>query len=142
MSWRDPLDRALDAAGERPGVITVTGAGVEAEVDVRAVDRIGLSVRGVRVTRAADRPVVAEAERLAREVRSLSERLRVVEADAALGGVVRSREDELRGDGFHELRVGPRTVELDRQRVVDGDREAVDWELTREQLGRLLGELA
>lgn len=140
MSWRRALDAALDARGGVPGEVVVEVGDVRAEVDVRAVDRIGVAVRGVRVSR-PEREVLAEADRLARDVRSLGERLRVVEASAGLGGVLRSREEEVHEASFHELRVEPGSVELTRSRRTPEGREAVDWEATREQIGRLLGEL-
>lgn len=144
MSWTRPMDDALDATAE-PTTVRIDGPeGAHAEVEVRRAGPIGVRVGRVRVRHGADRDVAAEAERLEREVRALPERLTPTEVDPRLGGaILRSRSSRPKARDFWEVRVdGPREVEVRRYALdARGDREPADFDLTREQLGRLLGEL-
>ena len=144
MGWGGRLDRALDAHPDAPGTVRVPGErGTHAEVDVERVDRIGVRVRAVRVTHDGPRDVAAEAERIARDVRSLPHRLQPVEVDPGLGGaILRSRPEELRRGEHWQVEVTPTGTAISRQQVgADGAREAAPWDTTRETLGRVIEEL-
>lgn len=136
------LDRALDALPSGGGTVSVDRPGGTAEVDVTEVDRLGVRVRGVRVNRGAPVDVGAEARALPDRVRALPDRVAPVEIAPELGGArLRTRPDELRGDGYFELDVEPRRTTIRRTRVdADGKRAAGDWTMTRDQLDRLIDE--
>lgn len=142
--WDEALNRALDARDPDTTAVDVAAGTSRARVDVVEADRLGVRVRGVTVERGEAEPVDGAAERLASRVRSLPERLVPVEVDPGLGGaVLRSRPDEMRGRDFYQLEVdaeGRRGVTRQRPSP-GGGREATDWTMTRDQLGRLLDEL-
>ena len=146
MSHREALDTVLDHLDAGSGTVAVGNGG--AEVDVTDVDRLGVSVTGVRVRRKGPVDVAREAERLAGGLRCLPERLTPTEVAPSLGGaVLRTRPDELdhRDDGleFFELNVSSGgETDLKRVRVApDGERSSGRWTMTRDGLGRLLDDL-
>jgi hypothetical protein len=141
MSWRDRLDDELDAQPD--GTVRVSTDRAEAEIEVRRADAIGVRIGRVRLERDVPRDVVDEATRLGGALRSIPDRLAPVEVDRALGGaVLRSRPEDMRDREFYEVEVREREVEVRKHRIGDdGLREDTDWDVTREQLGRLLGEL-
>lgn len=142
MSWRTRMDEALD--GQGPGIVQVDGErGGRAEVDIRGIDRIGVRVGGVRMTHGHDRDPTSEIDRLTRDLRSLPDRVQPFEVSPDLGGGnLRSRPEEMRNREFFEVEVRGREVDVRKHRVgSDGTREPVEWDFTREQLGRLLDEL-
>lgn len=142
MSWRTSLDHALDDAPQ--GKVRVHKGKAWADVDVEKADAIGVRIGGVRVHRARDRDIAAEAERLAHDLRSVPDPVVPVEVDPALGGaVLRSRPDRMRDREFYEVQVdGTRETAVRKVRVgADGDRQDAPWDVTREQLGHLLDEL-
>ncbi len=142
MSLGQAVQGALDAASEGVAIADVGGA--HAEVDLEEVDRLAARVRGVRVRRAGDFDLTNEASDLAGRVRSLGEDLVPVEVSPVLGGaVLRTKPEHLRNHEFYELELhGNRDLELRRMRAEPGrDRQAVDFTLTRDQLGRLVDEL-
>lgn len=136
------LDRALDALPRGGGTVSVDRPGGTAEVDVTDVDRLGVRVRAVRVNRAQPVEVGAEANALPDRVRALPDRVAPVEIAPELGGArLRTRPDELRGDGYFELDVEARRTTIRRTRVdADGQRAPGDWTMTRDQLDRLIDE--
>jgi hypothetical protein len=142
MSLRDALREALDDG--KTGKVEVEAGGSSAEVDVVDVDRIGVQVRGVRVRREQAYDVEGVAERWPKELRDLPDRVQPVEVDARLGGAsLRSRPDEMRDDSFVEVDVRGSEASVHKLRKKPGGgREAVDWTMTRDQLGRLLDDLA
>lgn len=142
MSWRRALDRALDGHPDAPGTVEVAGPSGSAHVDVARAGPIGVRVRKVRVTHDEDRDIAQEAERLG-GLRSLPERVVPIEVAPGLGGaILRSKPDEMRDREFFEVEVdGAREVEVRRRRVTEDGREAVEWDMTRDGLGRLLDEL-
>jgi hypothetical protein len=137
------LDDALDELSG-PGTISVDRDGHRAEVDVVDADRLGVSIRRLRVERERPVDVVDEAHALPERLRSLPERVRAVEIDPHLGGsVLRTEPDDLRDDEFFEVQVRPDHTEVRRTRVTDdGDRQGADFTLTRQQLDRLIDEAA
>lgn len=142
MSLGQDLKSALDGAHNGTAIVDLDGA--HAEVDVEEVDRLAARVRGVRVHRAQDFDLAREAPDLAGRVRSLGEDLVPVEVSPVLGGaVLRTKPEHLRNHEFYELELhGNRDLELRRMRAEPGkDRQAVDFVLTRDQLGRLIDEL-
>lgn len=139
MSWERRLHRALDAHPDAPGTARVDGdGGAWAEVDVVRVDRIGVRVREVRVGH-PPRDVAEEADRLAGALRDLPDRLAPVEVDRALGGaVLRTRPEDLRRREFFEATITPEQTTIRRARAGDDGREPAEFDLTREQLGRIV----
>jgi hypothetical protein len=110
-------------------------------VEVVRADGLGVRARSVRVE-GEPGPVEARAAALEGRLRALPERLRVLEADPRLGGaILRTREEELVDAEFWEARIDGGATELVRRRLVGGEREEVDFTLTREQLRRLVDQL-
>lgn len=143
MSGHPPqerLDEALDALGQDGGTAVVEDGRGRVEVEAAEVDRLGVRLRSVRVTVRSPRAVVAECERLPRDLRDLGEPVEPVEVDPQLeGGVLRTRADALRDREYFEVGVRPDRTEIRRYRVgSDGVRARADWTMTREQLRRLL----
>lgn len=130
----DGLDRSL-----APGSVELDVGGVHAEVDVVEVDRLGVSVRGVRVREMVARAqgdVVGHARRLPDALGVLGEKVLPIEVDAALGGaVLRSKP---RRQEYFEVRSDGREVSVEKLRRGPEGRARVPFTLTREQLGRLV----
>lgn len=139
-----PLDQALDALPPGGGTVEVERGGHRAEVDVVDVDRLGVRVRGVTVTRGAPIDVAEEASALPDRLRALPDRIAPVEVAPELGGArLRTRPDELRGREHFEVDVAPDRTAIRRTRVDEGgERAQVDWTMTREQLDKLIDEVA
>lgn len=140
MSLADAMNKALDG-GE--GLIRAEHSGATAEVDVVAAGPVGVRVRGLKVHRGRDVSIAEAAEQLPEQLaRVLPERVVPVEVDAGLGGaVLRTKPGEMRDAEFIEVELrGSRSVEVRRWRV-EGEREPIDWAMTRDQLGRLLDAL-
>lgn len=143
MTLRKALPDALDQASPDGGPVEVQAAGGRALVDTVAVDRLGVRIRSVTVHREGGRDVTEAGEDLPSRVRSLGEPLAPVEVDRGLGGaILRTPRDPDRG--FFEVGVDRGGDARVRKHRVDedGGREDVDFDLTREQLGRLLDELS
>jgi hypothetical protein len=137
------MDDALNGLGGKPGVIEApTGCGGSAEVEVTDVDRLGVRVRRVTVSRAPV-GIAQEADALPERLRSLPERVAPFEVSPALGGArLRTVPKEIRGREFFDVDVEVARTTVTRTRITgDGDRESVDWTMTREQLERLVREL-
>jgi hypothetical protein len=142
MRASEALDAAL-GAGDGTGRIVVTGDDGAAEIDAVAIGPIGVRVRAVRIDRGVDVDIALEAAALPDRVRTLPDRVVPVEVDPGLGGaILRSHPDDMREQEFWELDVRRRSTTVRKQRVrPDGQREGVDFTLTREQLGRLVDEV-
>lgn len=142
------LDDALDALPPTGGTFTIptgpsdTDRTTSAEVDVVDVDRLGVRVRAVRVTRERPIDLETEARALPDRIRALPDRLAPVEIDAGLGGArLRTRPDDYQRREFFEVDVEPLRTTVRRSRVDDdGTRTPTDWTMTREQLERLIDE--
>ncbi len=135
-----PFDDAL-----QPGEVVAEVDGARAEVEVVDLDRLGVTVRRVRVT-GEDIGVRRAADALPEALRALPDRLAGVEVDPRLGGaVLRSVPADVRRHGdareFFEARTDGASVVVERARVGQG-REVVPWTLTREQLGRIVERTA
>lgn len=124
-------------------VVEAEAGGSRAEVDVVEADRIGVRVRGVRVTRPEPYDVAEEARGLPEKLRSLDEPVIPIEVDPRLGGaVLRTDPDEVREGEYYELGLDGRRFDLTRKRAEPGkDRENIDWSMTHRQLENLLDEL-
>lgn len=134
------LDDELDAL-QGSGTVRVVRPGGSAEVEVEAAGPIGARVRKIRVEREVAWDIPGTARRL-EGLRSLPEPVEAQEVDAGLGGaILRTPPDHLRGDGFYEVEVGERSAEVRRVRLDGSDRSEAEFDLTREQLGRLIDEL-
>ena len=141
LSARGRLDGAL-----RKGDVRVGDGGWSVEVEVTDADRLGVSVRGVRVRGPERGDVVGQAQRLPEALGVLPDRVRPLEVDRALGGaVLRSRSRTPRGeDGtreYFEVRTDGREVSVEKLRAGPDGRAAVPFTLTREQLGRLVDDV-
>ncbi len=136
------LDTALDAL-EGAGEARATGpSGSQVTVEAEAVGPIGVRVRKVRLQRVSPVDLQRECEELPERLRALGERVVPVEVSPVLGGgVLRSHPDDMRQREFYEVEVGSDATELRRQRIHAEGREEVDFDLTREQLRRLVDEL-
>jgi len=139
------LGRALDGAlGKKgkTGEVVVEEGGAKAVVDVVDADRLGVTVKRVRVSRAEDRDVAEEAAALPERLRALPERVEPVEVDPGLGGaILRTGPEDMRKREFFQVDVGERDVEVRRYRVEDEGRGEVDFTMTRGQLEQLIDEL-
>ena len=142
------LEDALDALPRTGGTLSIptgardAGPGTNAEVDVVDVDRLGVRVREVRVTRERPVDLDTEAHALPDRLRALPDRLAPVEIDPGLGGArLRTRPDDYQRREFFEVDVEPLRTTVRRTRVEDdGTRAPTDWTMTREQLERLIEE--
>ena len=140
------VGEALAARDRAGGEVIVLGAGAaEAEVRVVDSDRRGVKVSRVRVRKPAAVPVTREAAALPDRLRALPERLTPLEVDPGHGrGLLRTSVEEMRNREFFEVQIdGGRDLDLRRYRVDEGgERQGIDWTMSREQLGRLLDQLA
>ncbi len=139
------LDGALDALPREGGEVEVQRGGCRAHVEVAEVDRLGVRVRKVEISRDQPVDVAREARELPERVRSLPERLAPVEVAPELGGArLRTRPEELRstrgGREFFEVDVEPLRTTVRRSRVTEDGRQPADFTLTRDQLDRLIDE--
>lgn len=129
---------ALDGAGE----VTVEREGGRAVVDVERAGPIGARVRRVRVETDIPWDLTERAHALPGRLRSLPERVEAQEIAPTLGGaILRTVPEDLRGDGYFEVEVGDRFAEVRRVGLDGGERSSEAFDVTREQLGRLLDEL-
>ncbi len=127
----DALDRNLVT-----GVVEVDNGSVHAEVDVVDLDRLGVSVRGVKVRAQTRGDVVDQAARLPDALDALPVPLRPIEVDPVLGGAVLRSAPRRRE--YFEVRTDGREVSVEKLRAGPGGRAPVPFTLTREQLGRLV----
>lgn len=136
MNLGDTLDTTL-----KPGPNRAEAEGRVAEVDLAEVDRLGVRVRSIRVTgRAGETPDVAD---VTRALRPLPERVVPVEVAPVLGGATfRSEPEEMVGGEYFEARSRGSVVEVDRWRATPEGREPRTFDLTRDQLRRVLGGLS
>lgn len=142
MSLSDALDDALQ--GLRKGKARVYSGDREAEIDVRDAGHLGVKIARVRVARGAPIDLQEAAAALPAKVHALHEPIVPVEVDGRIGhAVLRTRPDAMRKREFFEVDLSAAgDVDVRRYKVDEtGDRGAIDWTLTREQLGRLLDEL-
>lgn len=123
-----------------PGRVRVERDGRAVEVEVLEVERLGARVRRLRVEGAGPADPVAQAEALPERLQPLPDRVVPVEVDRGLGAVLRSRPAR-RGEYF-EVRAEGAAVSVGRWRAGEAGREEVPFDLTREQLGRLVDDIA
>jgi hypothetical protein len=133
MTLGDELDGRL-----APGRVRVEQDGRTAEVDVADVDRLGVSVRGIKIGGGTG-GVLGQAARLPEATSVLPERVQPVEVDAGLGGAVlrsvpRHRE-------YFEVRTNGHEATIERLRGGPEGRVRIPFTLTREQLGRLVDDV-
>ena len=127
MSLGRYLDGLLDDKLGHDGEIGAEKGGAKAVVDVADVDRLGVRVRRLKVSRSQARDVGAEAKSLPDRLRTLPDKVAPVEVDERLGGAtLRSEPEQMRGREFFEVEVrGERDVEVRRYRARADDYEAV-----------------
>jgi hypothetical protein len=138
------LDEAITTHGADAGVVEASAGGASATVELDGAGPIGVRVTRVRVEHGGQRDLADEAAALPDRVRGLPERVVPIEVDPRLGGaVLRSRPEEMEGREFMEIEVDVAGASVRRLRPRDGGgREAVGWDATRRDLGRLVDTLA
>lgn len=136
-----PLSEALDDLAGQPGTAVGQGPAGPVEVEVADVDRLGVRVSRVRVSHGAV-DIAVEAEDLPRRLRSLPDAVRPVEVAPTLGGARLRSVPRDQKDGWFEVAVEPTETVVTRAVRRGGERTAEDWTMTREQLDRLVKELA
>jgi hypothetical protein len=135
------LDKALGKKG-KTGEVVVKKGGAEAVVDVADADRLGITVKRVKVSHGKDRDVAEEAAALPERLKALPEPVEPVEVDPGLGGaILRTGREKMRNREFFQVDVGKRDVEVRRYRVERDGRREVDFTMTRDKLGELIDEL-
>ena len=144
MSLKDALDDKLDLPGVDSGPVEVEATAGKAEVDLVEVGPIGARVKRVKVSVPDAAPLGQQASGICERVRGLGERLVPVEVDERLGGgVLRSDPGEMSGRRYYEIGLDGDSATVERFRALDGGgREAEDFNVTREQLGRMVEDLA
>ena len=145
MSPKTPMNDALDALENGVGTVEISSGEGEARIDVADSDRLGVRVREVHLTRGNAFDIAEEATALPERLRALPERVQPVEVAPTLGGaVLRSRPEEMRNREFFQVDLeGTRELRINRYRSsTDGERQKVDWTMTREQLEQLVDELS
>lgn len=143
MSIGRAIDQALTDHPGGSGEVSVEKDGGSAVVDVADVDRLGVRLRKLKVTRREARDPLQEVASLPERLRSLPERVVPIEVDPHLGGgTLRTAPGEVRDREFFEIDVrGERDVEVRRYKATEGGREEADWVVTRKQLERLIDEI-
>lgn len=131
IALAETLDRKL-----APGTVRADDGVVRAEVDVTDLDRLGVSVRGVRVRSHTKGDLRGCVERLPDALDVLPEPVTPVEVDATLGGAVLRSQPRRRE--FYEVRTDGQEVSVEKLRMGPDGRAKVPFTLTREQLGRLV----
>lgn len=144
MSLSDALRDKLNLPGVRSGPVQVDGEAGQVQADLADVDRLGASVDRLRVSLPSGIPLPLRAQGVCQRVRGLGERLVPVEIDERLGGgVLRSDPRDMRGRRYFEVGLDDEGATLERYRALpDGGREREPFTVTREQLGRLVDDLA
>jgi hypothetical protein len=136
------LGAKLDAA-LKPGTVQVEAEGRAAEVEVVDVDRLGATLGRVRVRVPNPAGVQEQAARVPDALRGLPDTVVPVEVAPNLGGAVyRSRIDHIVGGEFFEVKSKGGEAELERLKGAPGGRSRVSFDLTRDQLHRLVDGLA
>ncbi len=140
----EALRDKLDLPGVGGGRVVVDAEAGTAEVDLSSTGPIGAKVHRVRVEAREPGELSSQADGICKRVRGLGERLVPVEVDGRLGGgVLRSDPADMRGKRYFEVGLDEKGATLERFRANDdGGRERESFEVTREQLGRLVDDLA
>lgn len=144
MSLSDALKDKLSLPGVQSGPVQVDTDGGTVEVDLVEAGPIGARVRRVKVSVPTPTALPRQAEAITESLRGLGERVVPVEIDERLGGgVLRSRPDEMSGRRYYEVGLDGDSATVERYRALeDGGREAEDFNVTRDQLGRMVDDLA
>lgn len=144
MSLSDALGDKLNLPGIRTGPVEVEANEGRVQLDLADADRLGAKIDRLRVSVPSAAPLGQQAERICRRVRTLPERLVPIEIDDRLGGgILRSTADEMRNKRYFEVGLDGDGATLERFKArPEGGRERQPFTLTREQLGRLVDDLA
>jgi len=133
------LDDALHA--DVTGPLTVSDGPRAVHVDVVSAGPIGVRVTQVRV-RAPRGSASDTARDLPERLRALGEPIAPVEVDDTLGGAtLRTEPSHVRGGEFYDVQVRGDDVTVARYRARQGGRDALAFDVTRRQLGRLVDAL-
>ena len=144
MSLSDALGDKLDLPGVKTGPIEVETETGQVQLDLADADRLGASIDRLRVSVPNAAPLGEQATGICRRLRHLPERLVPVEVDERLGGgILRSDPDDMRGKRYFEVGLDGSGATVERfQAAPDGGREREPFTVTREQLDRLVDDLA
>lgn len=144
MSLRKAMTDALDVHTGGDGTIDADDELGSASVEVTDVGKIGVRIKRIRVDKKAPIDLKEAAIKIPEGLRSLGEPLKPVEVAPNLGGArFRTSPEEMREGEYFELEITQSgKSDLTRTKVDgEGNREEVDWAMTRDNLGRLLDEL-
>jgi hypothetical protein len=144
VSLSKAMNDALDAHPGGDATIEADADSGSAAVEVTDVGKIGVRIKRVRIEKTTPTALEEAAVSIPKGLRSLGEPLNPVEVAPSLGGArFRTSPEEIHEGEYFELEIHQSgKSELSRTRVDnDGNREDVDWAMTRDNLGRLLDEL-
>ena len=144
MSLSDALGDKLELPGITSGPVNVETETGSVEVDLADADRLGAQIDRLKVSVPSAAPLHQQAENISRRVRHLPERLVPHEVDERLGGgVLRSDPVDMRGKRYFEVGLDGESATVERYCAQPGGgRKREPFTLTREQLGRLVDDLA
>lgn len=144
MSLSDALGDKLNLPGVDGGKVSVDGEQGSVEAELADVDRLGATVDRLKVRVRQPSSLPQQARGICERVRGLGERLVPVEVDERLGGgVLRSDPGDMRGRRYFEVGLDGDGATLERYKATPGGgREREPFTVTREQLGRLVDDLA
>lgn len=144
MSLSKALADKLALPGVRSGPVQVETDRGRVDLDLVESGPVGARVRRVKVSVADPDTLPSQARAIAEGVRGLAERLVPVEIDERLGGgVLRSAPQEMRERRYFEVGLDGDAATVGRFRALpEGGREAQDFSVTHEQLGRLVDDLS
>lgn len=136
MTLGDHLNQNL-----QPGRVTTEQEHHNATVDIVEVDRLGTRIERIHVT-GSGTTIQDAAARIPEACRTLPDRILPIEVDPGLGGAIfRSDPRDIR-DGYFEAHTNGRSATIERIGLKNGERSPIPFTLTREQLGRLVDDLA
>ena len=140
----DALRDKLELPGVGDGPVVVDNELGSVEVDLSAKGPIGAKVQRVRVESRNPTDLGEQARRICDRVRGLGERLVPVEVDPRIGGaVLRSDPADMRGKRYFEVGLDGKGATLERYKAREGGgRDREPFEVTQEQLGRLVDDLS
>lgn len=122
----------------QPGTVSAEIEGRQAEVEVRDVDRLGVSVERIRVAGGGAR-ITEQATRLPDALRPLPERIVPVEVAPELGGaILRSDPADIVDREYFEVHSDANATTVERYQAHADGRARVPFTLTHEQLGRVI----
>jgi len=144
MSLGELLEKKLDLPGAGTGSVQVDSETGAVQLDIADHDRLGATVDRLRVSVPSSATLPEQASAIADRVRDLGGKLIPIEVDERLGGgTLRTAPRDIRGGRFFEVELDGDSATIDRYQIQeDGQRERQPFTMTREQLGRVVDDLA